>query len=126
MRKHVIQFEVQIPDKMTDAELQVKLKAILDLLEHKTSNLQLDPQPQIIRIPVPRDDQAVPAPYQPPYQPYQPKPERPQIGDLPWKPSWKDDFYKYEAYRKPKSIQQNLDTAVWKSKLAKIDELAKS
>lgn len=127
MRKHVIQFEIAVPDKMTKAELLAKMQAVLDLLEHKTSNVKLDPPPQRIPFPVPapKDDQA-PTPWIPPQRPYQPyKPYSPSIGDEPnVNPPWRagDEFYRhYQDYKK------KLDCKYpdFKAQLAKIDGLVK-
>ena len=122
MRKHVIQFEISVPDKLSQADLITKLNAILDLLEHDTGKLQIDPQPKIQRVPypvpTPNDQEAKPyiPPWTPPYKPQ--KPYSPSIGDP---PPWTIGDQIYKRYKNDNDGKQYIQN--FKKQLEKINNL---
>jgi hypothetical protein len=99
MKKHVVQFEISVPNDKTESDLLETLKELLDLLEHKTSNLELDPTPQKEYLPFP------------PAKPYEPP--------TPW--PWKDDINRPWRYKDDKDQIWMDGIKSYKSKLAEVE-----
>lgn len=95
MKRHVIQFDIDVPDKSTLKELIEEIKALMDLLHHPTSNLQIDPPPEIQQVPA-YPPVPYPTPYKKPLPPY-----KPWIDGPPWK---KTDYPQWESAYKASDI----------------------
>jgi hypothetical protein len=43
MKRHVIEFEIEVPDKESKKKILENLEALLELLNYKSDHLQIDP-----------------------------------------------------------------------------------
>ena len=119
MRKHVIQFEIDVPDTESQKVIKDSIKALLDLLEYKSKNLQIDPPPDVRIVREPIDTPMPWKPYTPPSAPYSPKPLPGPLA--PWSTSEDPKIWMKHARDKINELKNQLNQPQWE--LAKADQL---